>query len=128
MSTSSKNDITRPIRWPVWLAVANILAVFSVWESWNLSNAKGESAMAVVVLWPMIVLPAQVMSWIALIVARRRREKPWWAYLTALSPVVFVVAVIILNLVMVLVTGHDMSEMSQGRTNPSCDVATRAAA
>lgn len=67
--------------------------------------------MAVVVVWPIMVLPAQVVSWIALIVARCRGEKPWWAFLTALSPVIFVVAMIILNLVVELVSGHDMSGM-----------------
>jgi len=78
-------------KWPACLVIANILAMFSVCVSWDLCHARGESAMAVVILWPMIVLPAQIISWIVLIVARCRREKPWWAYVTALLPVFFVI-------------------------------------
>lgn len=60
--------------------------------------------MGVVIIWPLTVLPAQVVSWVLLVVAKRRHEKPRWAYFSALLPLMLVVMLIIVQIVEVMRT------------------------
>lgn len=73
-------------RKPVCLALSNVCALLTFLLAWQIASLEGEAVLGGLLFVVFGILPLQAASGLLLIVALFRLERPWWAYLTVLSP------------------------------------------
>lgn len=87
MELNHSEDVQRRIkRNPICISLANLFALLTFLMAWLITRLEGEAEVGSMVFFVFGILPLQVTSSILLIVALLRCERPWWAYCTAMGP------------------------------------------
>lgn len=91
-------DMPRPARRkPVCLGLSNGFALLTFLLAWKIASLEGEAVLGGLLIAVFGILPLQAASGILLVVALFRMERPWWAYLTVLSPLLAFAVWVIMN-------------------------------